>query len=146
MKPSGAIRPDYQHAIHHPDGRTELPLIWEGGPLAEVSWGLVHHEVKHYWPGVGDVIQLGPFRVRVVDSDPHNRGRILVCRTGFDSYLLQEALRLWRTVQWVNIRLLWTCQVWELASWQHGQEPRWSDLKVVTSVKRWKEYLYAKLG
>lgn len=139
----GRIEPDYDHPIDvTPDYRV-FPLTWVGPKIARVSW----HILQKYgdgpqdrYPAVGDVHNLGPFRVRVVES--HLVGFCLVTRDGFKSYLMQDALALLWTWTWIKTRIILTACVWGLGRWPDGAHPSWRDIYLInrlTTSRIWKE-------
>lgn len=85
----------------------------------------------------GDQLTIGPYRVRVVETDFMMRS-VVVVRDGPLWRAWLAASRVGRLADLAYRRLIITAAVWGAADYDQGRMPSWRDLYAVQALRRWK--------
>lgn len=134
LEPNGRIWPGEDVVITHDpiygEDHFERPLVWEGGPIARLHES-AHRAIRHELgrePRVGEVVTVGPYRIRLV-SRRYEWGDYLAVRDGARARIYQRLYPLARLLRVIKTRIIWTAAVWGCAATEPYTIPRWRDLR-----------------
>lgn len=127
-------------ATEHRDysgGLEQLTYRWEGGEVVCISYCLcskLGFDAKNRGPG--DVFSIGPYRLRVVWTDPVPPYAVFAVRDGLGAWRRSVWYAISSRLESVYRRLIITAAVWGLAEYNAATIPTWRDLYVVKLVAR----------
>lgn len=120
----------------HYDIRGNIERIdyrWTGGSSAYVSWELLELGYKERY--VGDEVELGPFKLKIIDEDIIRRA-FLVTRMDNPFWRL---IYLWhcynKSFDLAYHRFITTLAVWRLAEYNPAVIPSWRDIYFIQKIR-----------
>ena len=117
-----------QTAHYHPFGTVErYTYQWEGGDRVIVSDAVLARLDRSWRLEHGQVITVGPWRLRVIDRWPQIRGWYCIYETRW-GWLWQAAYWGIRWGELVYRRMVLTLAVWGLADYRANYPPSWRDV------------------
>jgi len=123
----------------NPLGLEQYEYGWQGGDVTILNWyhareepGLRHRD----FPAAGETFWLGPFKLRVLDSDFCSL-EVWVRRDGWLSWGLAKLYIVGRHLERVYRKLVITAAVWGLARYDGYTVPTWRDVYLLERVAKW---------
>ena len=109
---------------------------WEGGELAYIDQRFMEKEGIHEVPQLGDIINIGPFQLRVIDKKLWGFNYI-VARNGWKARLRYVLHRTIKVLDKSYRRLIVTAAVWGLADYHDASIPTWRDVYLLRGLSEW---------
>lgn len=118
-------------------GDSSIPVIaweWHGPPVAEVGLRTLRGIIDRDEMETGKRFNLGPYPVKIIDSD--TMGRVVIARTDKHPWLYALRYRLTTVSDNLTARIVLTLAIWGLAQWPGDETPTWRHVAKVWR-KRW---------
>ncbi len=106
---------------------------WSGGPTVCLTDRILRHTGDtRRWLKAGDVITVGPYRLRCIERAEWMAGGAgYYMRDGWKALAYANWYRLVHVGEWFTARLWLTLAIWGLATYSEFDIPGWRDLKIV---------------
>lgn len=125
----------HEDPLHPSHGyTTEVPVRWEGGPIARIDWYGWHTLFKEP-PSIGAQFTLGTWRLVVVALEGDKWQSIYVTRNTTWAWWYALRFRFARHWPLFKNRVLATCAVWGLAKYEWNAAPSWLNIYAVAWLK-----------
>lgn len=137
MKVTGMIvcheRYDFRGGVERRD------YEWEGGELAYVDWRFMDVAEISEAPALGDIINIGPFQLKVIDQELLWHDNYIVARNGWKTQLRYMLHRTTKVLDKIYRRLIITAAVWGLADYHDALVPSWRDVYLLKKLSERKD-------
>lgn len=106
---------------------------WQGGKLAYINRRFMNVVGMSKAPTSGDIINIGPFQLKVVDQELWGNSYI-VTRNGWKAQLRYILYHATKILDKVYRRLIVTAAVWGLADYHDALVPTWRDIHLLKKL------------